>query len=642
MKLVNQRTGRVYELHDETVIGRDRDCLVCVPDGKASRRHARVHQKDGKWFVEDLGSKNGTFVDGVRLSRPQEMAPGSAIKIGATVLLLASDGRQTATGRQPPDILWSAATTVTQATVDPTRYDLAKEAAGVSNRRESTRLQSRLAVIEKVNRALRDLTQTEQIEDAATAELLDVFPPARRCLILRRDAQSGRLALRAGRYRPDSGTVKDGISRSLVEGALETGAAVMANHSSEEPPRQDDDRGCGAFLCAPLRVRGKVETVIYLDAAGEPKGTPSRTDRFAEDDLTLLALLAQQISLFMEKASLLEELRRDKLALKEETDRLRRKQECDFGRIVGSSRALQAAKERARKAAAADSTVLLTGPRGTGKELFAAAIHYGSARAGKAFVTVNCAAIPEHLVESELFGYLKGAFSGAAADKKGQFEAAEGGTILLDEIGDMPLEAQANILRVLENREVRRIGATETIKVDVRVIASTNKDLQEEIRAGRFRADLFDRLNVFPIELPLLRERKDDILPLLNHYLGIYCTEMNKKIVGFSSEAAQILRHYAWPGNVRELRNTVERIVLELGPKEIVEAADLPPHIRKVMVNTNKYKREGSLHEAVAGLQKDMISDALARCRNNKSEAASLLRVSRAGLEKMMKRLGLT
>jgi DNA-binding NtrC family response regulator len=206
----------------------------------------------------------------------------------------------------------------------------------------------------------------------------------------------------------------------------------------------------------------------------------------------------------------------------------------------------------------------------------------------------------------------------------------------------MPLDAQAEVLRVLENREIKRIGATETLKVDVRVIASTNKNLEEEMKAGRFRADLFDRLNVFPIELPPLCERKEDIQVLLNHYLRIYCNEMNVKISGFSAEAQALLRHYAWPGNVRELKNAVERMVLEVGDREVIESNDLPQEIRCSAMNMEKYISRGKLRDAMGAIQREMITEALDRFNGNKSHAAKYLGLSRAGIEKMTRRLGLT
>ena len=637
MILVNQQNGRAYPLQDELVIGRNADCGIPLVDDQVSRSHARIYREGEKWFVQDLGSKNGTFVNDDQITKPTEIVPGNVIQVGDSVFRLLQEEHSQPTimlGKEP----FRARSTAAYASIDPTKCNLTHMANRVSNPAERAVLQVQLAAIAHMSLALRGLAETERIEDVTVQELLQVFPVAKRCMLVETNAKSKSLVVRAFRCRPNFEAAKVGTSSTIIDHVLKTGTAVMSSNPEAEEAYTHaasvKTYSIKAFMCAPLAIGGKPGGAIYLDTVDEK-------EKFSQDDLMLLALIAEQVSLNLEKARLLEELRRDKVSLQEEADRLRRQEarECDFSQIIGAAPAIQAAIERAKKVASERSTILLTGPSGTGKELFARAIHYNSPRSDKPFITVNCAAIAEQLIESELFGHVKGSFTGADKERKGQFESAHGGTLLLDEIGDMPLEAQAEVLRVLESGEVKRVGSSENISVDVRIVASTNKDLQEEIKAGRFRADLFYRLNVFPIQLPPLCERKEDILPLLNHFLRIFCTQMNKKIKGLSGEAISVLRGYAWPGNIRELKNAVERTVIEIGDKEMIGVEDLPLTGGDT-VSLEKYKRIGRLPDAMKALQKEMILEALKRFGDNKTEAAEHLGLSRVGLNKMLKRLG--
>src|SRR5207249_2010567 len=252
-----------------------------------------------------------------------------------------------------------------------------------------------------------------------------------------------------------------------------------------------------------------------------------------------------------------ERLQQENVALREEIDKA-----SMFEEIIGTSPVLQTVLSRVSKVAPTDSTVLVTGETGTGKELVARAIHKRSPRSSRAFVSVNCSAIPRDLIASELFGHEKGAFTGAVQRRLGRFELAEGGTIFLDEVGDLPAETQIALLRVLQEREFERVGGTEVLRADVRVISATNRDLQAAIADGAFRSDLYYRLNVFPIKLPPLRERKEDVPLLVNYFVGRYAKRAGKKIKHIQKNALEVLREYSWPGNVRELQNVIERSLI--------------------------------------------------------------------------------
>jgi Nif-specific regulatory protein len=313
---------------------------------------------------------------------------------------------------------------------------------------------------------------------------------------------------------------------------------------------------------------------------------------------------------------------RQKLA--DENSHLRQelKEKYDFSQIIGNSSPMRQVYDQVTQVARSNTTVLLRGESGTGKEMIAHAIHYNSLRAKQPFVKVNCAALPEALIESELFGYERGAFTGADRRKKGRFEIADGGTLFLDEIGDLPPQTQIKLLRVLQEREFERLGGTETIKVNVRLITATNKNLEEAIRKGRFREDLFYRLNVFTIFLPPLRERKSDILLLAEHFLAKYEREHGKLIKRISTPAIDMLASYHFPGNVRELENVIERAVL-VCDEHVIHGHHLPPTLQTAEVSGTV--TQVSLTAAIEAYERDLIQDALKSTRGNVARAAKML-----------------
>nr|WP_246559098.1 sigma-54 dependent transcriptional regulator [Geoanaerobacter pelophilus] len=317
----------------------------------------------------------------------------------------------------------------------------------------------------------------------------------------------------------------------------------------------------------------------------------------------------------------------------------------EFSNIIGNSPAMQQVFNLLKRVVKTDSTVLIMGESGTGKEVVAKAIHFNSPRKTMPFVAVHCGAIPENLLESELFGYVRGAFTGANKDKVGKFEAANGGTIFLDEIGTMPLQLQTKLLRVLQEHEVERVGSHRTIKLDVRVISATNNQLEEEVRQGRFREDLYWRLNVIPIILPPLRERIQDILPLARHFLAKYCQEMNRPLMNLGRESLESLEGYHWPGNVRELENVIERVVA-LTELNHITMDDLPPNISGAFKEPDEYSIRVpisgiDLTKTVSRIEMKMIDEALTLSNGVKAQAAALLNLNRTTLVEKMRRLGM-
>jgi DNA-binding NtrC family response regulator len=316
-----------------------------------------------------------------------------------------------------------------------------------------------------------------------------------------------------------------------------------------------------------------------------------------------------------------------------------------FENVIGHSVALRQVLEQVEKVADTDSTVLITGESGTGKELIARALHFNSRRADRMFVTVNCGAIPEELLESELFGHVKGAFTNAVAHREGRFSVANGGTIFLDEIGDMSPTLQVKLLRVLQDRTFEPVGSSHTVRVNVRVLAATNQDLEQAIREKRFREDLFYRLNVIPIETPPLRERREDIPLLAHHFLEIMRREKGRPIESISPDALRLLCSYDWPGNVRQLENVIEQVCVLCDEREI-RVEDLPPQLRGPKeappFDAPRVSSQGiAFNEVVERIQRDLIEQALELTHGNKNRAAQLLMLNRTTLLEKMKKMNL-
>ena len=371
------------------------------------------------------------------------------------------------------------------------------------------------------------------------------------------------------------------------------------------------------FVCVPLLLNRRATGVLSVELRFKPERNYERTGKF-------FGVVASMIAHAIKVQRLLEA---DRERLVQENVRLQGelRERYDFSHILGTSRAMHSVCEQMTQVARTNTTVLIRGESGTGKELIAQAIHYNSQRSAKPFVKVSCAALPDTLIESELFGYEKGAFTGAAARKQGRFERADGGTLLLDEIGDVNLATQVKLLRVLQEREFERLGGVEPVKVNVRLIAATNKHLEDAIAAGTFREDLLYRLNVFTIFVPPLRERKTDILLLADHFVAAARGGSPKPIRRISTPAIDMLMAYHWPGNVRELQNVMERAVL-VCDGEVLHAHHLPPTLQ--MADTSDAASAQSLASSLAAFEKDLIQDALKMARGNRAKAARLLQTT--------------
>jgi transcriptional regulator with GAF, ATPase, and Fis domain len=395
------------------------------------------------------------------------------------------------------------------------------------------------------------------------------------------------------------------LSDSIIAKVVETRRPVIISDAMNDSEFQSSmsviKLKLTSVICVPLLEKGKLIGLIYV-------GNDSIVDLFQDDMMRVLTMFAAQASLIVANAMLMNELKVDNQQLSRQLEELR------FGDIVGTSRPMQEVFRKVEKVAATDISVLITGETGTGKELIAREIHRRSPRRDKPFVTINCGAIPENLLESELFGHVKGAFTGAVAHKAGKFQAADGGTLFLDEIGEMPLNLQVKILRAIQEKVVVRVGDTRPESVDIRILAATNRDLEEEIRGGRFREDLYYRLNVVNLHLPPLRERGDDVAVIARYLLSRYAKEYDTKVKGFSPNAAVAIKKYDWPGNIRELENRLKKaIVLAegnlLGPEDLGLSGDNLPTILPLAAAKEKFQR-------------DYINEVLALNNGNRTKTA--------------------
>ncbi len=431
-------------------------------------------------------------------------------------------------------------------------------------------------------------------------------------------------------------TVSFKVGEGITGQVAQSGKPIVVPRVSKEPeflnrmPRRADiPRHELSFICVPIVVQRSTVGTLAVDLK-------FKAERDYESSVKFFGIVSSMIAQALNVQRLVEEERR---RLVDENTHLRQelRERYDFSNIIGTSGPTRQMYEQVAQVAQTNTTVLIRGESGTGKELIAHAIHYNSLRAKKPFIKVSCAALPDTLIESELFGYEKGAFTGANARKKGRFELAEGGTIFLDEIGDINASTQVKLLRVLQEREFERLGGTESVRVNVRVIAATNKDMEKAIAEGTFREDLYYRLNVFTIFVPPLRDRKSDMLLLADHFLEKFSREHGKVIKRISTPAIDMLMSYHWPGNVRELENALERSVL-VCDGQVIHGHHLPPSLQTA--DASGTVTRVSLKDAVEGFERDLIQDALKTTRGNRAKAARLLDTTERILNYKVRNLG--
>ena len=418
-----------------------------------------------------------------------------------------------------------------------------------------------------------------------------------------------------GRYR-----LGEGVTGKVVQ----TGKPAVVPDISSDPSfldrtgaRKGSNKKGVSFICVPIMIGGEAIGALSVDL-------PYEKDGFFEERVRILTVVA---SLIAQAVQLRQAAQEEMQKLQEENVRLHDELKTRFhpSNIIGNSSAMQGVFDLIEKVSASDATVLILGESGVGKELVANSIHYNSPRAKGPFITFNAAALPADIIESELFGHEKGAFTGASSSRKGRFELAHGGTIFIDEIGDMPPQLQVKLLRVLQERSFERVGGGETVKVDVRILTATNQDLDLLIKQGKFRTDLYYRLNVFPISVPPLRQRRTDILLLADHFAEKFAKKMKKSIRRISTPVIDMLMSYHWPGNVRELENVVERAVI-LSNDGVIHGFHLPPTLQTAEASGTSPR--GKMSATLAAVEREMIAEALKASKGNAAEAARTLGVT--------------
>jgi transcriptional regulator with GAF, ATPase, and Fis domain len=602
--------GQSIEIREgETGIGRDPKNEVAILDSALSRQHCVVVRMGSRILLRDSGSRNQTLVNG-KSAHETVLKEGDTIRAGSSEFrllrylpltqsqsnhLFEADDTQTV-------VLRPAETRYLQAPVATTSVRDVRDLTGLLRfARSLASVRDALTLEERVFDAIRDLTKAEQ----AT-------------LIFTDDADGSILSEKSRRR---GGGPAWPVSKTIVRRVMDEGVALL----SADVPKEIS--GAESLVLSLVRSLVAVPMgsagVLYLDSR-----SPGNT--FDNQDLELAAAIGNIVALAVANLREIESLVSENVRLRE-----------DLGithDLVGDSAPIRTLIQQVARASSAVSNVLVLGESGTGKELVARAIHFNSDRNLRPFIAINCASIPETLIESELFGHEKGAFTNAMVQKKGRFELAHGGTIFLDEIGELTPGLQAKLLRVIQEREIERLGGTKPIKIDVRIIAATHRDLKDMVKSGAFRQDLYFRLNVIPIRTPALRDHLEDVPVLAGYFLEKFRTRTKRKVTGLSNKARELLCRHDWPGNVRELENAIERAVV-MGMTEVILPEDFPELYETwgAALSENPNTLQAILQDA----KRKALVKALDQCGWNQNEAAQLLDIHPVHLSKTMKALGL-
>jgi transcriptional regulator with GAF, ATPase, and Fis domain len=608
----------------EITIGREASNGIAISDPSVSRKHCLLSGQDGRFLVRDLDSRNGTQVNGVVVEE-QWLQHGDEVATGdSSFVFLVEDEEVTpAAGRvEFEEAQYTAETTV----LNPRDVIYLQPDRLLHELPASSRVARNLNALLKISRivhAIRDLNELQ-------GQLLDLIfeiVPAGRGAILLADKGGQQFNSTFGRMRQAGQPQAVRVSRTIARQVLEQGIGILGSDvAGTEELREIESLAASqvrSLLCVPLTVYEQVIGCIYLDS-------DSPRNRLNEEHLQLVTAIAGISAVALDSVRRLQSLEQENVRLTLEMSQERS--------LVGEGARMKEVYQFLKRAAPTDSTVLIEGESGTGKELAARALHRNSPRANKPFVAINCSAIPETLLESDLFGHERGAFTGAASLKKGRLEVADGGVVFLDEIGELAPTLQVKLLRVLQEREFERVGGIHPIKVDIRLIAATNCNLEQAVRDGRFRQDLYYRLAVLKITMPTLRDREEDISMLARHFVQKHSKRCKVKALAISHEALACMKNYDWPGNVRELENAIER-ALVLASSEVILPEDLPESLLER--SPLPEMTEAKYHLAVKELKKQLILDAVEQTQGSYADAARILGVHPNYLHRLIRNLEL-
>jgi len=610
---------------EEATVGRDPTNLVALSDPSVSRKHCLLRrEEDGRFQIRDLDSRNGTLVNGLPV-KEQWLRHGDEIATGDSVFLFLveedervlaascvefDDKRPTAQTKviYPKDVLY----------LQPDRL--------LQELPSSPQVARNLSALLKISRVVHAIRDLEELQAQLLDLIFEVVPAGRGAILLAEGAGHEFNSLYARTRQPGQHQLVR-VSRTIAQQVMRDDIAILGVDIATSNALRDVESlavsEVRSLLCVPLSVFQRMIGCIYLD-------NTNTANRFHEDHLQLIAAVAGVSAVALDNARRAQWLELENPRL---TMEVRQEQS-----LVGEGARIKEIFQFLARVGPAESTVLIEGESGTGKELAARALHRHSPRSNKPFVAINCAAIPETLLEAELFGHERGAFTGAAALKKGRLEFADSGVVFLDEIGELAPALQVKLLRVLQEREFERLGGTHPIKIDVRLIAATNRNLEEAVRKGEFRQDLYYRLAVVKLTMPPLRERREDIPMLARHFLQKNAKRCKVKAKPLSREAMAALVNYEWPGNVRELENAVER-ALVMGSSDMVLLEDLPESLLEQ--SSPEEMHEGRYHASVKDLKKQLILGAVEQTRGNYVEAAGILGVHPNYLHRLIRNLGL-
>jgi len=603
--------GKLFLLTgDEVSIGRDPSNEISLLDSLVSRRHCAIRKEANAFRLQDLDSRNNTFVSGVPV-KERVLVHGDQIRVGNSILIFQGPSNEAVPGNASLQLdatpVPGAATVILRK--EDALYLQPSRSGGLPPTAKTVR---DLNVLLDFSRTVNSVRGLNALQEKVLEAVLAIVPADQAAILLTENGVTGFSSI-VGRDRRLGQNQPIHASQTILNRVLEENLAVLSSDvQSDDAYREAEsliERRVHSVVAVPLEVQDKVLGVMYLDAS-------SPGARFDSDLLQLVTTLGNITALAIENARHLERLGGENRRLHEELN--------IHHSMIGESKAMHAVYEFVSRVAGRDSTVLISGESGTGKELVARAVHMNSGRADKPFVAINCAAITETLLESELFGHERGAFTGAVSQKKGKLEVAEGGTVFLDEIGELAVPMQAKLLRVLQEREFERVGGTRPIKLDVRLIAATNRDLKEASKTGGFRPDLYYRLNVVSLQMPGLRERREDIPMLAAFFATQYGEKVKRRVAGISQEARACLMRYDWPGNVRELENAIERAVV-LGSTELILPDDLPDSILEETAASGE--PVSALHDGIREAKKVLIWRAIEHANRNYPEAAKILGV---------------
>jgi len=643
-------------------IGRAPTSQIVMKDDRCSRAHAEVFHRDGQWMVRDLESRNGTFVGDSALHGEHALQPGEVIRIGNSQLAFVFDLAKAFPDSSaivrplaqslPPTTMPGTAADGDSASDSSAAFD---EPAMITHRRVQTKFLrggvESAPEVPKTGRAAAQLCRIAfelakaadpaQVGQLALAGLFEgIGVDAGAVLLIRNGAGDEPTAVDLEVLASQSSTERPyhRISTFFADTVLREGEAVLArNVIGDSNVSSRDSKGeihALSVMCAPIRRGPRVIGLIHLYS--------TRAERIPDpDDLEYALAVADTVGVALQNLKRRQELAENLLQVRDENVQLRQRLGVE-SEIVGASAAMRAVSEAIARAAPNNATVLIRGESGVGKELVARAVHFSSPRRKGPFVCLNCAALSESLLESELFGHEKGAFTGAVGRKAGKFESAHQGTLMLDEIGEMSPAIQAKFLRVLEGHPFERVGGHEAVKVDVRVIAATNRDLEKAVTENSFRRDLYFRLHVLEITVPPLRKRPEDIAELAYFFFNRFTKETGRKLKGFMPRAMDQLLRYRWPGNVRELKNVIERAVV-LSQHEYIDETDLLLSTLPTSGDTIDVPsmQSGFTPCSLAEMERRHIEGVLNSTRWNKSRTAEILGIERSTLDRKIRRYGL-